>query len=96
MYRFKKYKGSFVNNIREGHGIATYTNDDTIEGNFKAGQPHGVMVISFVPKPEEEHGRVRLAKYEHGTRIDWIKIRHQKPKVKKQSEIESMRKSLMV
>lgn len=33
--------------MKEGDGVATYVNDDTIEGKFVAGQPHGVLLYRF-------------------------------------------------
>lgn len=48
MYRIREYTGEWVNNVREGNGRITYMNGDTLEGTFANGQPHGMMVYTFV------------------------------------------------
>jgi len=48
----------------------TYTNGDTLDGRFRNGHPHGTIVYTFV----STDGRVRLAKYDRGTRIEWIAV----------------------
>ena len=48
MYRIKIYTGNWVENVREGQGILTYVNGNTVEGTFCWGQPHGVCVVTFV------------------------------------------------
>ena len=65
LYRFKKYDGQWVNDVKEGQGIATYVNDDSIEGNFVNGQPHGILLYLFA------NGKKKYATYVRGQRIEW-------------------------
>lgn len=51
--------------MKEGDGVATYVNDDTIEGKFVAGQPHGVLLYRFA------NGTKKYATYVRGQRIEW-------------------------
>ena len=62
--------------MREGLGVMTYANGDTLEGMFRSGQPHGRMVYTFV----STGGRVRMAQYERGTRLHWIEVKKRKKK----------------
>ena len=77
LYRMKFYKGEYQNGVREGSGVLTYTNGDTIDGNFKNGHAHGTMLYTFAAT-----GKTRLAKYENGYRIDWIEIKHRNQSLK--------------
>lgn len=65
--------------MRDGLGVMTYANGDTLEGLFRSGQPHGTMVYTFV----SSGGRVRLAKFERGIRLQWIEVKKAKGKKKK-------------
>lgn len=84
LYRFKSYKGQYVNDERQGNGVAVYTNGDTLEGHFEKGQPHGTIVCTFYPS-----NRVRLAKYNRGQRVEWIELHtsHIKAKTKRSISI---------
>lgn len=70
LYRFKCYKGQFQADERQGNGIATYTNGDSLEGHFEKGQAHGTIVCTFFLS-----GRVRVAKYFRGERTEWIEMK---------------------
>lgn len=50
---------------KEGEGVATYVNGDSIEGNFVRGQPHGVLLYRFA------NGKQKYATYVRGQRVDW-------------------------
>lgn len=67
LYRIYKYVGLFVDNVREGYGIAVYTNGDQLLGEFRNGKPNGVIVCKFA-----KSGRNRLALYDRGTRVRWL------------------------
>jgi hypothetical protein len=71
LYRIKSYKGQYVEDKRQGNGIITYPNGDTLEGHYENGQPHGTMVQTFV-----QTGRVRMAKFVRGERVEWVQIKH--------------------
>lgn len=71
LYRLKKYKGEYKDDVRQGNGIATYTNGDSLEGHFENNQPHGIIVCTFA-----RSGRVRLSRYNRGIREEWIEIKH--------------------
>lgn len=77
------FSGTWDNNTRTGVGVMTYTCGDTVEGHFQDGHPHGVMVYKFFAT-----GKTKLAKYEHGTRLNWINIKKASPRKKKFSFIE--------
>jgi hypothetical protein len=47
LYRAASYRGAWVDDVRTGHGVLTYTNGDTLEGHFLHGQPHGVLLYTF-------------------------------------------------
>lgn len=68
MYRYHRYDGNWVENVKEGLGTLYFVNGDSITGTFVHGQPHGVFKVIFSAK-----GRVRYATYERGTRVQWIK-----------------------
>lgn len=70
LYRMKSYKGEYIDDVREGNGIMTYTNGDTIDGSFVRGLPHGTMVYTFAST-----GKTRIAKYERGKRSNWVVTR---------------------
>jgi hypothetical protein len=65
LYRFKQYHGEWVDDEKEGQGVATYVNGDSIEGNFTRGQPHGVLLYHF------SNGSERYATYLRGQRVEW-------------------------
>lgn len=71
MYRSLSFSGTWDMGVRQGVGMLTYANGDTLEGNFRSGQPHGVMVYRFAST-----GKTRLAQYDKGTRSDWIVTKH--------------------
>lgn len=70
MYRMKLFQGEFVENVREGRGVLTYTNDDRLEGTFRNGQPHGTMLYVFATT-----GKTNVAEYRNGDRISWKEVR---------------------
>jgi hypothetical protein len=70
LYRMKQYKGEFNEDKREGQGVLTYTNDDSIEGNFVNGQPHGTMLYCFAST-----GKKDLAIYDKGYRVKFIEMK---------------------
>ncbi len=70
LYRMKSYKGEYVDDVRQGNGILTYTNGDTLDGNFRYGLPHGTMVYTFAAT-----GKTRIAKYVNGYRTEWVVTR---------------------
>jgi hypothetical protein len=74
LYRIKSYQGTYHEDVREGQGMITYTNGDTIEGNFQNGQPHGNMVYVFAAT-----GKLRMAKYVRGERMEWIELKFKTP-----------------
>lgn len=63
--------GSWLDDVREGYGKVIYCNNDTIEGHFLHGQPHGTVVYTFAGT-----GKIKYARYENGTRIEWINLKH--------------------
>lgn len=67
LYRMKYYKGEYQHGVREGAGLLTYTNGDTIDGVFKNGHAHGTVLYTFATT-----GKTRLAKYENSYRVEWI------------------------
>lgn len=74
----REYEGEWVENIREGKGKLVYVNGDTIEGNFKGGLPDGVVTYTFAEQEFENRyikvvKKKRLAIYERGSRVKWIK-----------------------
>lgn len=75
LYRVSTYKGTYEDDIREGLGLLTYTNGDTLEGNFSKGQPHGTMIYQFATS-----GKIRLAKYVRGDRMEWIEMKNKNKK----------------
>eukprot|EP00606_Chrysophyceae_sp_TOSAG23-5_P001114 GSChrysophyteH2.ASY1.ANO1.1766.1 assembled CDS len=68
MYRYLKYEGNWVDGVKEGHGTLFFVNTDTISGLFEHGQPHGLMKVTF-----SKSKRIRWARYERGTRMEWVK-----------------------
>jgi hypothetical protein len=66
----KLYKGEYIDDVRHGNGIMTYTNGDTLDGNFRYGLPHGTMVYTFAAS-----GKTRIAKYLNGYRSEWVVTR---------------------
>ena len=89
MYRMKLFKGEFMENIRQGRGVLTYTNDDRLEGHFENGQPHGTMLYFFGAT-----GKLNVVEYKHGYRLAWKEMRRasisKKPGKKKVSMIASL------
>eukprot|EP01038_Epipyxis_sp_PR26KG_P005293 gene5293-7355_t len=77
LYRTKEYQGSWVENKREGYGIMTYTNGDTIEGNFLNGLLEGTAVYKFI-----NSGNIRYARYARGYRQEWIQLKTKTKKSK--------------
>ena len=67
LYRIESYQGTWVDNAKEGLGIMTYTNGDTLEGDFVAGQPEGRFMCMF-----KRSGRTKFIKFERGYRVEWI------------------------
>mmetsp|Transcript_25731 Transcript_25731/g.43349 ORF Transcript_25731/g.43349 Transcript_25731/m.43349 type:complete len:550 (-) Transcript_25731:116-1765(-) len=63
LYRFRLFDGMWQNDVREGHGVATYVNGDTIEGNFISGRAHGIVKYTFAST-----GAVNHAMYCRGIR----------------------------
>jgi hypothetical protein len=47
MYRTRTYSGTWVENVRVGHGVLTYVTGDTVEGVFRNGLPHGIILYTF-------------------------------------------------
>ena len=78
MYRMKLFQGEFVEDIRQGRGILTYTNDDRLEGHFENGQPHGTMLYYFAAT-----GKMNVAVYKNGYRISWKEVRRASISLKK-------------
>lgn len=77
MYRAIKYDGAWEEGERNGVGVLTYTNGDTIQGNFMHGQPHGVHLYTFHSTAKKDHrgvtvARKRGARYERGERVEWL------------------------
>jgi hypothetical protein len=68
MYRYLKYEGNWEDGVKEGHGTLFFVNTDTISGLFEHGQPHGLMKVTF-----SKSKRIRWARYERGTRMEWVK-----------------------
>lgn len=77
LYRAMKYSGNWEHNERNGTGMLTYCNGDTLQGNFLHGQPHGVLLYTF-HSTAKSNGRGKLiartrgARFERGERIEWI------------------------
>ena len=77
LYRTFKYSGNWEHNERNGTGVLTYANGDTLQGNFLHGQPHGVLLYTFHSKAKK-NGRGQLvarrrgARYERGERVEWL------------------------
>ena len=67
LYKIREYVGQWEDGIRNGSGKITYVTYDTIEGNFKGGQPHGVVLYTYAISKKK-----RSALYEHGNRIEWL------------------------
>lgn len=79
LYRTQHYKGGWVDDVRSGYGVLTYTNGDTIEGHFEHGVPHGVFLCVFHSKAKKNNRgitvtRRRGARYERGERVQWIDV----------------------
>jgi hypothetical protein len=77
MYRALKYSGAWEHGERNGTGLLTYTNGDTIYGNFLHGQPHGVHLYTFHSSAKKDKRGVlvtkkRGARYERGERVEWL------------------------
>ena len=70
LYRIKSYKGEFVDDVREGNGVITYTNGDSIEGYFHHGLAHGTMVYTFA-----KDASTKVAQYRNGYRIKWVEVK---------------------
>jgi hypothetical protein len=65
LYRFQLYEGQWNHDEKEGQGIATYVNGDTIEGPFVKGQPHGILLYRF------RNGKEKYATFVRGQRVEW-------------------------
>ena len=87
MYRFKFYEGEWQENVREGHGVATFVNDDTLTGEFRHGQPHGIIEVLF-----HHSNRMRFALYERGTRKE--RIKNAKAMQKARKALENIQKDI--
>lgn len=85
LYRMSSFTGTWDNGVRSGIGVMTYTCGDTLEGHFRQGQPHGVMVYRFAST-----GRTRLARYDQGSRLEWIVIKKAPSPAKKKANILSV------
>jgi hypothetical protein len=70
LYRMLSYSGEYHDDVREGNGIMTYANGDTVDGNFLFGLPHGTMVYTFC-----KTGKTRVAKYRNGYRLGWTEVK---------------------
>lgn len=68
LYRIESYQGTWENNIKDGQGIMTYTNGDTLEGDFINGQPEGQFMCMF-----KKSGRTKFVKFQRGYRVEWVK-----------------------
>ncbi len=67
LYRIKVYHGEWVDGTREGMGVLTYVNNDTVEAMFVNGQPHGVGLYKFFKTK-----KTRKAKFVNGYRVEWL------------------------
>ena len=77
LYRALQYNGKWEDNERNGNGLLTYTNGDTLQGPFLHGQPHGVLIYAFnSTSKKNSKGKTivkkRAARFERGNRIEWI------------------------
>lgn len=70
MYRVKLYQGQYEDDFRQGPGMITYTNGDSLSGHFQRGQPHGTMVYTFAISKT-----TKIAKYVRGERAEWIELK---------------------
>lgn len=70
LYRVKLYQGQYEDDFRQGPGIITYTNGDSLSGHFQRGQPHGTMVYTFAISKT-----TKIAKYVRGERAEWIELK---------------------
>lgn len=84
MYRMKLFKGNYEDDRRDGPGIMTYTNGDTLEGNFVNGLPNGPIVYTF-----GETKKIKLAVYDHGMRKEWVDLKQRVQNKPVQKKINS-------
>lgn len=70
LYRVKLYQGQYEDDFRQGPGMITYTNGDSLSGHFQRGQPHGTMVYTFAISKT-----TKIAKYVRGERAEWIELK---------------------
>lgn len=66
LYRIRQYEGMWVDDVRQGSGVATYINGDTISGSFVQGRAHGIVKYTFA-----QSGRVNHAEYCRGIRVSF-------------------------
>jgi hypothetical protein len=60
LYRFKHYSGEWKYDEKDGEGKGTYVNGESVEGNFRKGRPHGILLYRYVG------GSSRYATYRKG------------------------------
>jgi hypothetical protein len=77
LYRTARFSGQWEHGERNGVGLLTYTNGDTIHGNFLHGQPHGVHRYTFHSAAHKDKrgvlaARSRGARYDRGERVEWL------------------------
>ena len=77
-YRYFSYEGNWDMNIKSGWGIISYSNGDTISGQFTNGHIHGRATYSYNspsfdsnPEPVGD-GKKRIGIWERGIRKKWI------------------------
>jgi hypothetical protein len=76
MYRTRTYSGTWMENVRVGHGVLTYVTGDTIEGVFRNGLPHGIMLYTFNLKISKTDDKIDIKNSKKKLKNDkyWIEI----------------------
>ena len=65
----ERYKGSYKNGLKHGHGIWTHPDGDTYKGKFKSGLKRGRGTYTF-ENGEEFEGELKDGKPWNGTLYD--------------------------
>ena len=61
------YKGSYVEDKKEGHGVFLWPNGKCYDGGWKNGKQHGVGTFTDSKKGIKKRGL-----WEQGQRVQWI------------------------